>query len=193
VGRKSGSSAQKSFVVQTNWTQFRYGPKHQGYSPYEKLLSTSTVAGLNQAWRYDTGDSVIASSPAVAGGAVYFGCYDGKLYALNASTGAVRWDYTTGGLIQSCPAVAGGVVYVGSNDGKLYALNASTGAVKWTATTGGDIFTSPAVANGVVYAGSMDGSLYAYSLTPDAVFGILTARPDPARLVPDLSLKPQPR
>ena len=64
----------------------------------------------------------------------------------------------------------------------------------WRYDTGDLIASSPAVANGVVYVGSsMDGSLYAYSLSPDAVFGILTARPDPARLVPDLSLKPQPR
>jgi len=109
VGRKSGSAAQKSFIVRTNWTQFRYGPKHQGYNPYEKLLSTSTVAGLNQAWRYDTGD-FIASSPAVANGVVYFGSYDDKLYALDASTGALKWTATAGGNIFTSPTVADGVV-----------------------------------------------------------------------------------
>ena len=68
------------------------------------------------------------SSPAVAGGVVFVGSYDGKVYALNASTGALIWSYTTGASVFSSPAVAGGVVYVGSDDRKVYALNASTGA-----------------------------------------------------------------
>ena len=54
------------------------------------------------------------SSPAVANGVVYVGSNDGNVYALNASTGAMLWSYTTGGGVYSSPAVANGVVYVGS-------------------------------------------------------------------------------
>ena len=57
------------------------------------------------------------------------GSLDGKVYALNAATGALVWSYTTGDEVSSSPAVAGGVVYVGSLDGKVYALNAATGAL----------------------------------------------------------------
>src|SRR5512137_2892576 len=64
---RAGGAAQKSFNVRTNWTQFHYGPKHQGFNPYENVLSPATVVGLNQAWRYTAGDSIY-SSPAVAGG-----------------------------------------------------------------------------------------------------------------------------
>ena len=39
---------------------------------------------------------------------------DDNVYALNASTGAKLWSYTTGGDMDSSPAVANGVVYVGS-------------------------------------------------------------------------------
>ena len=64
----------------------------------------------------------------------------GILYALNASTGALLWKYTTGVLLDSSPAVANGVVYVGSYDENLYALNASTGALLWKYTTAGRLF-----------------------------------------------------
>ena len=47
---------------------------------------------------------------------------DHKVYALDASTGNVRWTYTTGNLVISSPAVAGGTVYIGSNDHKVYGL-----------------------------------------------------------------------
>ena len=51
------------------------------------------------------------------------------MYALNASTGAKLWSYTTGrrGQPYSSPAVANGVVYVGSNDNKVYAFGLKKG------------------------------------------------------------------
>ena len=39
------------------------------------------------------------SSPAVANGVVYVGSGDGNVYALDASTGALLWTYTTGAWI----------------------------------------------------------------------------------------------
>ncbi len=50
----------------------------------------------------------------------------GNLYALNASTGALLWKYTTGSLVQSSPAVVNGMVYIGSIDGNLYAFGLPT-------------------------------------------------------------------
>jgi outer membrane protein assembly factor BamB len=78
---------------------------------------------------------------------VYVGSFDDKLYAFNASTGAVLWIAMTGSIVQSSPAVANGVVYVGSYDHKLYAYNASGSgstscAPLWTATTGSDAVSS---------------------------------------------------
>ena len=56
------------------------------------------------------------SSPAVANGVVYVGSDDNNVYALNATTGAKLWSYTTGGDVVSSPAVVNGVVYVGSDE-----------------------------------------------------------------------------
>ena len=49
------------------------------------------------------------SSPAVANGVVYVASSSGKVYALNAQTGAKLWSYQTGGDVVSSPAVANGV------------------------------------------------------------------------------------
>jgi PGF-CTERM protein len=89
------------------------------------------------------------------------GSEDNNTYALNATTGAKLWNYTTGSSVYSSPAVANGVVYVGSEDNNTYALNATTGAKLWNYTTGSGVFSSPAVANGTVYVGSVDGNVYA--------------------------------
>ena len=39
------------------------------------------------------------SSPTVSGGVVYVGSGDGRLYALDASTGDLIWSYETGGWV----------------------------------------------------------------------------------------------
>lgn len=70
----------------------------------------------------------VQSAPAIsADGTIYFGCADGKLYALN-SDGSKRWDFATGGYVFSSPSIAaGGTIYLGSADGKLYAVHGSSG------------------------------------------------------------------
>ena len=76
-------------------------------------------------WSFSTGNYVY-SGPAVAGGTVYVGSDDHKVYALDANIGRLRWSYTTGGPVDSDPAVSGGTVYVGSYDDKVYALDAGS-------------------------------------------------------------------
>ena len=51
----------------------------------------------------------------MANGVVYIGDDGGTSYALNASTGAKLWSYTTGVRIGSSPAVANGTLYVGAS------------------------------------------------------------------------------
>ena len=87
---------------------------------------------------------------------LYFGSADGHLYALNASTGQVRWQYPGKGrlpiaAVDSQPMVSvDGAVYFGTTDGHLYALNASNGAVRWKyprrgALVSGAVDSQPAV------------------------------------------------
>lgn len=50
------------------------------------------------------------------------------MYAIEAETGSVQANYTTGGHIDGSLAVADGTVYVGSEDGNVYALSDETEA-----------------------------------------------------------------
>jgi outer membrane protein assembly factor BamB len=112
---------------------------------------------------------VFTSSPAVAGGKVYFGSGDGNVYAVDAKGGIVQWKFPTKDIVHASPAVAGNTVYIGSWDSNLYALDAETGQEKWSFKAGEDPLvhnqvgfqSSPAVADGTVYVGCRDGHLYA--------------------------------
>ncbi|MFH1646175.1 MAG: PQQ-binding-like beta-propeller repeat protein [Chloroflexota bacterium] len=136
------------------WTMFRHDPARTG--------STEPV-GKPQGrlkWTFTTG-AAIHSSPTVVDGVVYCGSQDGRLYALDAATGAKLWEFPTGSWVESSPAVVSGVVYFGSNDGHLYALDAATGARLWDFPARYAVRSSPAVADGAVYFGADDWRIYA--------------------------------
>ena len=78
-----------------NWPQFHFDASHTGFNPSEHILSPTTVRTLPAAWKYMTGNG-IQSSPAIANGILYIGSNDNNVYALNATTGALIWKYTTG-------------------------------------------------------------------------------------------------
>lgn len=109
------------------------------------------------------------SSPAVANGVVYFGSGDGRIYAVDAASGALKWQVQTGNVVHASPAIANGVVYIGGWDTLFRALDAATGRELWTFKTGDDevihnqtgIQSSAAVTDGVVYFGCRDAHLYA--------------------------------
>lgn len=71
---------------------------------------------------------------AVAQGCVYFGSSaDGKVYALDATSGAERWSFFTDAPVRFAPAVWRDRVFAVSDDGYLYCLNAADGTLigKW--------------------------------------------------------------
>ena len=56
---------------------------------------------------------------------------DGKLRAVDAKTGRLRWQFATAGPIKAAASVSEGRVYVGSGDGCVYTLEAATGRLLW--------------------------------------------------------------
>ncbi len=154
-----------------------------------KVIAVNASAG-NLEWTYTieapSGDSLscgqtstsaaIYGTPATDGELVYAASYDGKLYALNAATGAVRWDYPKEGDMGSIvarPLIADTTVYVCSSEDKeggkekrsrVYALDTTYGEFKWQSDSFADkLWTTPFVAEGVVYVSTFDGQIHTLS------------------------------
>src|SRR5262249_52706179 len=104
----------------------------------------------------------IFSSPALAGDLAYIGNHNGKLYAVDAKTGKLAWEFQTeaskknadkvlnadGSLDQDAFApVFGDFEDMYLQFGKFMSIGA--------------IFSSPAVDKGMVFFGSADGNVYA--------------------------------
>lgn len=120
--------------------------------------------GVKPLWTFECEDE-IRGTPAIYENAIYTGCYDNNLYALNAPTGEFIWKYPTDGGIVSRPAPYDGNLYFGSEDRRLHVVSARSGKVAWTHYTGGPVRSSPRIAEGHVFIGSDDTYLHAVNIT----------------------------
>jgi serine/threonine protein kinase len=129
----------------------------------EALYTHNRNSGLDPVWTFTCQDE-IRGMPAVIDDVVLFGSYDRNLYALDGSTGELRWSYQSDGGIVSKPIVVEGDVYFGSEDQRLHVVNFRSGKINWTQYTDGPIRSSPYFAEGHVFIGSDDGCLHAFNI-----------------------------
>lgn len=102
------------------------------------------------------------TTPALAGDTVVFGAWlVPNIYALDATTGRVRWQQTLRDGMLSSAAIADGSVHVGTVGGDVYALDLLTGRERWRFRADGPLNSSPAVSGDIVLIGSDQGTLYA--------------------------------
>ncbi|MBI5214925.1 MAG: PQQ-binding-like beta-propeller repeat protein [Ignavibacteriae bacterium] len=131
------------------------------------LWRFKTFTGYIGDRKYDFAD-YYASSPLLYEKAIYFGCSDGRIYALNTENGTLLWSYETGDIVHTKPAISQGKLFAGSFDGNVYALNINTGALVWKFKSvghryfpTGEVTGNPAVTNNLVLIGARDYHVYA--------------------------------
>jgi len=134
------------------------------------LLSGAQVSSLlkprnevEELWSFECEDEV-RSSPIVHAGAVYVGCYDNNLYALDAKDGRFLWKYATEAGIASRPIADDETVYVGSEDLRMHAVTARNGHLVWTYYCEGPIRSSATVSHGHLFFGSDDAHLHVVNM-----------------------------
>ncbi len=112
---------------------------------------------------YETGGPIVGGV-AVASDTLFVGSSDGKLYAIDATTGRAKEGFTpfqAGDKIWSTPVVEDGSVYYGDLVDKVSDINADTGQKIWEFEADGAIASTPLVHDGTIYIGSFDHRLYA--------------------------------
>ncbi len=184
-----------------DWPTYLQNPQRTATNASETIIAASNAAQLTKLWSFKTGGP-IAASPTVVSGIAYIGSWDGYEYALDATTGALKWRTYLGVTnapgctpaaagITSTATVDSGVVYVGGGDSYWYALDAATGAVLWRVFTGDTSsghynWSSPALYKGYAYIGVasmgdcplVQGQLLQVSLASQQVVNVFKAVPD---------------
>jgi outer membrane protein assembly factor BamB len=111
-----------------------------------------------------------ASTPAVNASTVYATVLStghphspGRVVALNAKTGAIRWFRALPSPTESSPLLDHNRLFFGSQSGIVYALDARTGKVIWIYHASGAVKASPTLSAGLLYFGDYSGHLQAVS------------------------------
>jgi outer membrane protein assembly factor BamB len=129
---------------------------YRGNPTHDSRVTGAPAPPLGQLWATNLGAPM--SYPVVAEGLVFVSVrnepgYGTQIFALDAATGAVRWQvdnpgvYWIGGL-----AYDAGRLYVLGGVGDLRALTPATGAVQWAIDLGqGSYFSPPVAFDGKVY------------------------------------------
>lgn len=111
----------------------------------------------------DLATDKIVAPPLIVENRVYIGTADGRLLALDRSSGAALWavPFNAGNAIWGKPAFADGIVYVATVGGRVHAVEAETGQEIDRWQTSGAIADSPVVTDDYIYVGSFDGQIHA--------------------------------
>ena len=122
----------------SDWTAHGGGPEQTHYSKLDQI-NTNNVSALETAWTYETGDAFQGSemqcNPIVVNGVLYATSPKLRVFALDASTGKLRWSFDPPGASAAGKVRNRGLTYW--TDGKdsrilvpapnhLYALDART-------------------------------------------------------------------
>src|SRR5574341_1409887 len=140
----------KVYALYSNGTiKWEYNLNSQT-NPYSPVVYNNTVyIGIGHYWsnqygivalNADTGsylwsysDGYVIFDPAYYNGAIFAGSHGGILYSFNPATGAINWQYNTGGpWVDDNPSISNGVVYTTAPGTDLLAIDASNGNVLWT-------------------------------------------------------------
>jgi alcohol dehydrogenase (cytochrome c) len=162
-----------------NWLTYYGAYDGQRYSPLDKI-NTDTVRRLSPAWVFQAGSVGLHSgkstysfeaSPIVVDGVMFLSGWDGWVWALDAATGELLWQYRHAipfdvslccGNVNRGVAVAQGMVFVVTLNAHIIALDAETGKKVWDQTYGdvraGESATvAPLIVKDMVIVGSSGG------------------------------------
>jgi outer membrane protein assembly factor BamB len=87
----------------------------------------------------------------------------GRIYALDAGTGKLKWKFVDDRYLYSEPTVANGMLYMSDARGDIFTLDVNTGNRIWTFSTAPTQFynSNTVVSNNTAYVCGSDSTLYA--------------------------------
>ncbi len=143
----------------------------QGRPPAGTTVIAVDLATRSQIWRFPQTGSIaepLSGAAVISDGAVFVGGSDGKLYAIDATSGEARWTFQTGGTALPSPAAADGMAYVVGQDvasgrATLFGIDVATGKERWSysPSPGSVNASAPTVADGQVFEGFGDRTVRA--------------------------------
>ena len=152
----------------------------------------SQIPDLN--WKFET-DGKILSSAKFSDGLVYFGSNDHHFYAVESTTGSLKWKFKSKDIVKGAPIILRDLVFFESGN-IFYALQKSSGEIKWKYNPGDTLYHSqidkyddhrsePILHNDIIYVGGSNGHLYGFEASTGTIkLDISSDKNSPIRSTP---------
>ncbi|HUR63207.1 MAG TPA: PQQ-binding-like beta-propeller repeat protein [Candidatus Thermoplasmatota archaeon] len=146
-------------AASADWPSFHNDERNSGlssgtaYKPYEDVWWNSKISP----------DTQVEASPVVSKGIVVVADWNKKVRALDAASGAEKWNVTMGAKIVGTPAIAKSWVFVVDTAGTLNKYDLVKGTLQQTITVGPTL-GSPAIHENVLFIGNEAGEMKAYAI-----------------------------
>ncbi|MCC6984766.1 MAG: PQQ-binding-like beta-propeller repeat protein [Bauldia sp.] len=168
-----------------DWINWRRTEDNWAHSPLDQI-TPENLGQLQYVWGWEVNPGTFESTPMVHDGVMFMSGANDVIYALNAATGDLIWQYTrelpqgagggTSGAKRNL-ALFGDTVFSATADARMIALDAKSGEVIWE-TQFGDwenyrvrASSGPIIANGVLVQGTSDCNRYRPDRTGCYVLG----------------------
>jgi outer membrane protein assembly factor BamB len=152
--------------------------------PLPDITQTAT-AGTD--WSTNVGTATSRSGarlvPRLVSDTIYAADIDGRVRAIDATSGRVQWDRRLARPITGGVGYGEGLVLLGTPGGQVIALDARDGTDAWEAQVSSEVLVAPAAADGRVVVRSVDGRVHGLSSANGA------ARWEYRQDVPSLTLR----
>ena len=87
-----GASMADASAGNADWPRFGQNLQNTRFNSRENILTRSNVDRLKLKWSFES-EAPFQSTPTVVGDTVYFGTLLGYQYAVEASTGKIKWKF----------------------------------------------------------------------------------------------------
>ncbi|NIP40906.1 MAG: PQQ-binding-like beta-propeller repeat protein [Candidatus Aenigmarchaeota archaeon] len=123
-------------------------------------FEVNKVGKFKRIWSATEGGSIVRTS--LMGDKLYWGSFDGYVYALDIENKKLLWKTKFGAMIDSSPVCSKGFLYIGDREGNFYCIRASNGKIIWRYRMGGAMAGYAGVRKGIVYTSCQDSNFYAF-------------------------------
>ncbi len=154
--KNASSISSKLEIKEEPWLLFRGNQNSTG------VATTKLPERLEVLWEYKVKNGAFEGSPVIVGGeqkTAYIGDADGKLFAFDLDSGAVKWEFQSEIGYLTAPAFRDGRIFIGDMDGKFYCIDESGNQV-WQFVANSTIDSSANFFGESVLFGSRDTHLY---------------------------------
>jgi outer membrane protein assembly factor BamB len=117
-----------------------------------KIWSTSIGDGM--------GKQGLSMAPVYSSGILIAADYEGRLAAVDAESGRMKWQLKTKQPFSGGPGLDDDHIYMGTIDGRVIAYDRSGGAELWNAQVSSEVLSPPASADGIVAVRCIDGRVF---------------------------------